>query len=69
MRKILRLARREYKASVQTKGFIIGLVLAPILMGGGIIGMVLMKDQVDTTDRRVAVVDRSGVVGAAVAAA
>lgn len=69
MRKILRLARREYKASVQTKGFIIGLVLAPILMGGGIIGMVLMKDQVDTADRKVAVVDRSGAVAAAVAAA
>lgn len=62
MRKMLRIARREYRASVRTKGFIIGLMLAPILMGGGIIAMMLLKDRVDTTDKKVAIVDRSGVV-------
>ena len=62
MRKALRLARREYRATVKTKGFIVGLVLAPILMGGGAIGMVLLKDQVDTKDKRVAIVDRSGLL-------
>ena len=62
MSKILRIAKREYKASVQTKGFIIGLMLAPILMGGSIIAMVLLKDRVDTTDKKVAIVDRSGVI-------
>ena len=62
MRKILRLVRREYLASVRTKGFIIGLMLAPIIMGGSIIAMVLFEGHVDTTDRNVAVVDRSGVV-------
>ena len=34
MRKTLRLARREYRAAVRTKGFIIGLVVAPIMMSG-----------------------------------
>jgi ABC-type Na+ efflux pump permease subunit len=65
MRKILMLARREYKAAVHTKGFIIGLMLAPVLMGGSLLGMVLLKDRVDTTDRTVAVIDRSGLVAEA----
>ena len=35
MHKIIKFAIREYKSAVKTKGFIIGLVLAPILMSGG----------------------------------
>ena len=62
MRKTLRLVRREYKASVKTKGFIIGLILAPVFMGGSLIAFALLKDRVDTTDKRVAILDRSGVV-------
>jgi ABC-2 type transport system permease protein len=60
--KLWKVALREYKATVRTKGFIIGLVLAPILMGGGAIGMALFKDRVDTRDRRVALLDRSGLL-------
>jgi len=66
MRKTLRLVRREYKASVKTKGFIIGLILAPVFMGGSLIAFALLKDRVDTTDKRVAIVDRSGVVAEAI---
>jgi len=66
MRKTLRLVRREYKAAVKTKGFIIGLVLAPIFMGGGLIAFAVFKDRVDTTDKALAIVDRSGVVAQAV---
>jgi ABC-2 type transport system permease protein len=62
MRKVLWLAAREYKVSVRTKGFIIGLVMFPILMGGSGIAIAILKDRVDTTDKRIAVVDRSGVV-------
>jgi ABC-type Na+ efflux pump permease subunit len=62
MRKIFILTKREYKASVKTKGFIIGLILAPIFMGGGLIAFALLKDRVDTTDKKVAIVDRSGVM-------
>ncbi len=60
MHKVFRLALREYVAAVRTKAFLLGLVLAPQLMSGGFLGMMLTKDQVDTTDKRVAVVDRSG---------
>ena len=60
MRKILKLAKREYLESVKTKGFIIMLVLMPVVMGGSGIAMMLFKGQVDTRDKRVAVIDHSG---------
>ena len=69
MRKTLRLARREYSASVRTKGFIIGLALAPIFMSGSLIAIALFRGKVDTVDKLIAVVDRSGVVVETVVAA
>jgi ABC-2 type transport system permease protein len=65
MRKVFKLAAREYRAAVRTKGFIVGLLLAPLLMGGSGLAMLLLKDQVETTDRRVAIIDRSGVLAQA----
>jgi len=62
MRKILKVARREYLATVRTTSFIVGLVLAPVLMSGGLIVMALFRDRTDPRDRHVAVVDRSGLV-------
>jgi ABC-type Na+ efflux pump permease subunit len=61
MRKILCIVRREYRASVRTKGFIIGIALAPIMMSGSIIAMALFRGKVDTTDKLIAVIDHSGV--------
>ncbi len=69
MRKTLTIARREYKAQVRTKGFVIGLVLAPVIMSGSLIAMAIFKDHADTTDKVIAVVDRSGVVVEALTAA
>lgn len=65
MRKVLLVALRDYSATVRTKGFIVGLLLAPVLLGGGILAVRLLEDHVDTTDRRIAVVDHSGVVAPA----
>ncbi len=62
MRKIFRLTKREYLAAVKTKGFIIMLVLMPVLMGGSGIAMYLFRGQVDTTDKHVAVLDHSGIL-------
>jgi ABC-2 type transport system permease protein len=62
MFKSLRIARREYNAQVRTKGFIIGLALAPLLACGGLIAFLLLKDQVDIADKGIAVIDRSGIV-------
>ena len=64
MRKSLLVAKREYLAAVKTKGFIIGLAIAPLFMFGSILVMVVFKDRVDTKDRVAAIIDRSGVVAA-----
>ncbi len=69
MRKLLRLAKREYLASVKTKGFIIMLVFMPVLMAGSGIAMYLLRNQVDTTDKKVAVLDRSGIIANVILAA
>ncbi len=69
MRKVLRVAEREYLATVRTKGFILGLVLAPVLFGGSALAMLLFRNQVDTRDKVIAVIDRSGLVSEAVIAA
>lgn len=65
MNKVLTFAKREYKAAVRTKGFIIGLILAPVLMSGSLIAFLLLKDKVDTTSKTIVVVDRSGVIAPA----
>jgi ABC-type Na+ efflux pump permease subunit len=69
MRKIARIARREYIAAVHTKAFLIGLVVAPLFMGGSFIAMAVFKDRVDTKDKVVAVLDHSGLVAGALAEA
>jgi ABC-2 type transport system permease protein len=69
MWKVLKLVGREYRASVRTKGFIIGLALAPILMSGSMIAMILFRGKVDTADKQIAIIDRSGVVAGVVLAA
>ena len=62
MRKILRIARREFITAVRSKGFIIGIVIAPLFMSGSLIAFLLLKDNVDTTDKHLAVIDHSGVL-------
>jgi ABC-type Na+ efflux pump permease subunit len=59
------MALREYRAAVKTKGFIIGLVIAPVLMSGSILAFALLKDRVDTTDRHIAIIDHTGLVAPA----
>ncbi len=59
MRKALLIAAREYKAAVKTKSFVIGIVLMPIMMGGGFVAQALFKDQVDMRPKHFAIIDRS----------
>jgi ABC-2 type transport system permease protein len=59
MYKSLVVARREYQAAVRTKAFLISLFLMPLLMGGGAIAQFLLQGQVDTREKRFAVVDRT----------
>lgn len=60
MYKIVILALREYKASVKTKGFIIGLVVVPVLMMGGLFTYSIFGDKVDINSKNIAVIDHTG---------
>lgn len=59
MTKTLVIARREFMAAVKTKGFIVGVILMPLLMAGGIILQALTRDIVDLSVKKCAVIDRS----------
>ncbi len=60
MRKVIVIAVREYQAAVKTKAFIISILAMPVFMGGSIAVQALMRDKVDTTDKRIAVLDQTG---------
>ena len=51
MRKVLLLAKRDYVESVKTKAFILGLIVAPLLFGGGFLGIAIIKKRPDLRDR------------------
>lgn len=58
--KILAVARAEYMTAVRSKAFLVGVLLMPLMMGGSIVAQIYLKDQVDVTERTVAVVDPTG---------
>ena len=60
IQKVLAIARTEYLQAVCSKAFLIGILVMPILMGGGIAFQVLMRDRVDLDDRHCAIFDPSG---------
>ena len=61
MRRILLMAKRDYLATIRSKPFLFGLIVAPILFGSGFIGIAVMKAKPDIAERRVAIVDQTGV--------
>jgi len=69
MHRILLIARRDYLATIRTKAFIIGLVVAPLLFGGGFLGVALIQNKPDIKPRRIAIVDAAGVAAAVIEAA
>ena len=62
MRKVLVISVREYIAAVKSKAFVITLVLMPVLMSLGIVAEEFLKKTIDTSDKKCAIVDRSGVL-------
>jgi ABC-2 type transport system permease protein len=60
MRKILAVARRDYLATVATKGFIISLVIVPVLMVAGILIPSLIQERADTKEKTIVVLDGTG---------
>jgi ABC-2 type transport system permease protein len=62
LRRILLIAKRDYLMSIRNKTFIIGLIMAPLLFGGGFLGIAIMNARPDIADRHVAILDRTGQV-------
>jgi ABC-2 type transport system permease protein len=62
MGKILVIAAREYRAIVGTKAFLIAIVMMPILMGGGIAAQILLQHKLGPAERKIMVLDSSGVM-------
>jgi ABC-2 type transport system permease protein len=60
MRKTIAVALRDYKAAVKTKAFLVGLLMMPLMFGGGILAQIVFRNNNDITDKRVAVVDYTG---------
>jgi len=63
MNKTLIIAKREYRAAVRTKGFLITLLLLPVFMGGSLIVFAITKDKVDLSAKHIAVIDHTGFLG------
>src|SRR5215467_3913649 len=60
MRKTIVVALRDYQAAVKTKAFLIGLLMMPLMFGGGILAQIVLRNNNDVRDKRVAVVDYTG---------
>jgi ABC-2 type transport system permease protein len=69
MSRILVIATTEFLALVRTKGFVIGLVMGPVLITLAIGFQRFAAGQGDVDDHRFAVIDRTGALFTAVAAA
>jgi ABC-type Na+ efflux pump permease subunit len=62
MYKIFVIARREFRAMIATKAFLVSLILMPVLMGGGIVVQERLRQRVNLDDKRIVVLDRTGVL-------
>ncbi|MFT3881950.1 MAG: ABC transporter permease [Gemmatales bacterium] len=59
MNKVFTVARREFKAAVMTRAFLISLTVLPIMMGGSVLIQMLFKDVKNTKDKIFHVIDRT----------
>ncbi len=62
MRKVLAVALAEYRSVVLTKSFLFSLLIPFLLYGGMILAGVFLGDKTDLTDRKLVVVDRTGML-------
>ncbi|MDP8237527.1 MAG: ABC transporter permease [Candidatus Hatepunaea meridiana] len=62
MLKAIQIAKMEYITTFRSKGFIIIMLLAPFLFSGSIIAIKVLENRVDTTDKKIAIIDRSGII-------
>jgi ABC-2 type transport system permease protein len=66
LNRTLLIAKRDYLQTVRSKAYLVGLVLLPLIFGGGFLIASLANRGNDKAQRRIAVVDRTGVSATAV---
>ncbi len=59
MNKMFTVAKREFKAAVMTKAFIISITMMPLMIGGSILIQMMVKDVKSTKDKTFVVIDRT----------
>jgi ABC-2 type transport system permease protein len=69
MRRVLTIARSEFHSAVRSRGFLIGIMLMPLLFGGAMILQRVVERQSNSAVRRVGVVDETGQLFTPLAAA
>lgn len=67
LRRILLIARRDYVQTVLSRGFLIGLILLPVIFGGGFL-LTALGNKGSSKQQRIAVIDRTGSAAAQVIA-
>jgi ABC-2 type transport system permease protein len=65
LNRTLLIAKRDYLQMVQSKAYLFGLILLPLLFGGGFVAVAL-ANRGSANEQRVAVIDRTGVSTASV---
>jgi ABC-2 type transport system permease protein len=65
LHRVLLIARRDYLQTIRSKAYLVGLILFPLLFGGGFLA-VSLANRGNAKNLRVAVVDHTGVSAAAV---
>jgi len=65
LRRVLLIAKRDYLQTILSKAYIIGLAVVPILIGGSFM-VTSLAMRGSAKEQRVAIIDRTGVVAAAV---
>jgi ABC-type Na+ efflux pump permease subunit len=68
VRRVVIIAKSEFQTAVRARGFLIGIMLMPILFGGAVVLQRVVERQANQTLRRVAVVDATGQLFAPLAA-
>jgi ABC-2 type transport system permease protein len=69
MRRVLTIARSEFHSAVRSRGFLIGIMLMPLLFGSAMILQRVVERQSNSAVRRVGVVDETGQLFTPLAAA
>jgi ABC-2 type transport system permease protein len=60
MRKVWHIAANEFINTILSKGFLIAVVMTPVFVLGSIVIQTFLQTRVDTRERKIAIVDRSG---------